>query len=307
MYTGVYIHTSSPFDKKSREHRLQASMPPRKAPPALSRRNPYAAAAAPPAPASAKGKGGKRGGPAGVAAASGYASNRMANARGAQANSNNSVSSPCGGATKALMYVLLLAVIAAIAYVLYRVIVYGRKQDKASKQMESEYGSEYGKDYKKKGSGVSFDPVLSSKYYYAKERLYEGFEDEIADEPGDEYDGKEGRRIEDRKKQKEKNKNDVDKKNGGGTIIYFHMDGCGHCRRFDPTWKEFKNKHEEELKQKGVKLASYESREPLARELDISGFPSIVFVTSEGEKKDTFKGPRTVTELVLFGKKHAAQ
>lgn len=214
----------------------------------------------------------------------------------AKANSNAFGGPQCSTSTRVLLYVLLAAVIAAAVYVLYRVIVYssrGRKSDEKAK---------------KENEKASRDPARVSDMYYSSQRLYEGFEDEIADEPGDDYDGSEGKRVRDRKKQKEKSANNTGnnkKEEEVGKIVYFHMDGCGHCRRFDPTWKEFTAKYSEELAKMGMGLASYEARDDMARDMEIRGFPSVVFVDKEGKKADVFKGPRTVPSLIKFARSHA--
>lgn len=218
----------------------------------------------------------------------------------AKANSNAFGGPQCSTSTRVLLYVLLAAVIAAAVYVLYRVIVYssrGRKSDKKAK-----------KENENENEKASLDPARVSDMYYSSQRLYEGFEDEIADEPGDDYDGSEGKRVRDRKKQKEKSANNTannKKEEEVGKIVYFHMDGCGHCRRFDPTWKEFTAKYSEELAKMGMGLASYEARDDMARDMEIRGFPSVVFVDKEGKKADVFKGPRTVPSLIKFARSHA--
>ena len=31
-------------------------------------------------------------------------------------------------------------------------------------------------------------------------------------------------------------------------LVYFHMNGCGHCKRFTPVWDEFSEKYNGQLK-----------------------------------------------------------
>lgn len=219
-----------------------------------------------------------------------------------------------------LALLLILAAVAAIAYLIYRVIKYGQRIDP-----EDRHGRRFSSDKAEEAEDPAERPFRRQKGYdinnsrgaraggrpfYAQRRLYEGYEDAAAEEPGDDYDGKEGRRMEDREKQRQRsnggNGGSSASSGGGGTIIYFHMDGCGHCRRFDPVWKDFRERHGKELESAyGVRLEAYEAQDALAQELDINGFPTVVFVDEDGSKRGTFEKQRTVDNLRAFAEDNA--
>lgn len=198
-------------------------------------------------------------------------------------------SSSCGTATTVLLILLSLATVAVLGYLLYRVIQFNRLRDR----MEME----------KRGGGGTAAESNYLRYYHRGENqdMYERFENEIADEGGDDYDGKEDRRIKDRQKRED----------GGvalkGSVVYFHMDGCGHCRRFDPTWRQFETENGSSLKKKGIHLESHDAKDEYTSEMEVMGFPAVIFVDGEGKKVDTFQGTRTVAELVRFARKHGAK
>jgi len=208
----------------------------------------------------------------------------------------------CGSHVRILLYVLIACIVAAIIFVVYRAVKIGRLYDDDEDETNdlSSSSSSYGENRDKNQNRFSLQR--------SSNRLYEGFEDEIAEEPGDEYDGAEARRVRDRSLQKERSRTGGGGSGSGkkGTVMYFHMDGCGHCRRFDPTWKEFVQKHSADLEKRGIELESHESGERIASDLDINGFPNVIFVSPSGEKTDQFQASRTIDELLKFARKHAS-
>ena len=234
-------------------------------------------------------------------------------------SSSSSSSSSCSTASKVLLYLLLLAILAALGYLLYRAIEYNRvlsasgdpsrRLHDGAMVRNKKYGDKSGKDDLESRSGGGNGGV---EYHHDGEKrsMYERFENSVAEEMGDDYDGKEGRRNEDREMRRmmtmesfsegEDAKTKKKKNNKKGSIVYFHMDGCGHCRRFDPIWKEFKSDHEAALKAKGISLESYDARDEYTQEMDVVGFPTVLFVDGKGKKADTFQGTRTVAELLRF-------
>jgi thiol-disulfide isomerase/thioredoxin len=86
------------------------------------------------------------------------------------------------------------------------------------------------------------------------------------------------------------------------TLVFIHMDGCGWCDRFKPTWEELEKKHgATTLKAAGVSLASHERKEPGAKAYDahVSGYPTILLDKGGGDVK-VFDGERTVEALLKF-------
>ena len=81
-------------------------------------------------------------------------------------------------------------------------------------------------------------------------------------------------------------------------IIYFHMEQCGHCKKFNPEWDKFVK----DSKMRTQKISA-SSGDPMIKKMDISGYPTVIIV--EGEKKiDTFSGERTQKNLNKFVEKN---
>ena len=80
-------------------------------------------------------------------------------------------------------------------------------------------------------------------------------------------------------------------------LVYFHMNGCGHCKKFTPVWDEFVEKYNGNLKLK--KLERQEAGEDMLKKYQIQGFPTILLLDGQGNKKE-FQGDRTVQGLESF-------
>ena len=79
-------------------------------------------------------------------------------------------------------------------------------------------------------------------------------------------------------------------------LVYFHMNGCGHCKRFTPVWNEFSSNYNGELKLK--KLERKEAGD-LLQKYEIKGFPTILLIDEQGNKKE-FQGDRSIEGLKNF-------
>tara|TARA_B100001758_G_scaffold59875_1_gene49626 strand:- start:92 stop:511 length:420 start_codon:yes stop_codon:yes gene_type:complete len=80
-------------------------------------------------------------------------------------------------------------------------------------------------------------------------------------------------------------------------LVYFHMNGCGHCKKFMPVWDEFAEKYNGDLKLK--KLEREEAGDDMLSKYQVQGFPTILLLDGEGNKKE-FQGDRTVSGLESF-------
>jgi hypothetical protein len=81
-------------------------------------------------------------------------------------------------------------------------------------------------------------------------------------------------------------------------IIYFHMEKCGHCKKFNPEWEKFVQGTD--IKSKKI---SASSGDPLIKKMNVSGYPTVMII--EGDKKiETFSGERTQEGLNNFVSKH---
>ena len=76
----------------------------------------------------------------------------------------------------------------------------------------------------------------------------------------------------------------------GDMMVYFHMNGCPHCTKFNPEWEKFASSTK-------MKTKKVESKEMNAQEkqLGVDGFPTIMLLGPKGPKK--YSGARTASAL----------
>ena len=79
-------------------------------------------------------------------------------------------------------------------------------------------------------------------------------------------------------------------------LVYFHMDTCGHCKKFNPEWNKFALSYNGPLEIK--KVERKEAGEDLQK-YKIKGFPTILLIDGEDNTKE-FDGDRTVSGLEKF-------
>ena len=79
-------------------------------------------------------------------------------------------------------------------------------------------------------------------------------------------------------------------------MIYFHMNGCGHCKKFTPIWNDFTSQY-----RGNVQLRKLERKDAvdLIDKYNIQGFPTVIKIDEQGEHQE-FTGNRTVSELNNF-------
>lgn len=86
-------------------------------------------------------------------------------------------------------------------------------------------------------------------------------------------------------------------KAGPYRLVLLHMNGCGHCVRFMPTWREFKARHEDAYRTTyGLAIEDYEANE--ARDLfpSVRSFPTVVLADG-ATIVATYEGQRTSEAL----------
>ena len=76
-------------------------------------------------------------------------------------------------------------------------------------------------------------------------------------------------------------------------LVYYYMNGCGHCEKFTPKWNNFVSNNGSNYD------CVFEKIEANNAPSDIKGYPTIVLIKSNNEKK-TFEGDRTVQGLKQF-------
>ena len=82
------------------------------------------------------------------------------------------------------------------------------------------------------------------------------------------------------------------------TMYYFHMNGCGHCKKFSPIWDQFTGKYNGPVELKKMERAEAGN---LLEKYEVQGFPTVILVDDKGEKKE-FNDDRTVSALESFVK-----
>ncbi len=79
-------------------------------------------------------------------------------------------------------------------------------------------------------------------------------------------------------------------------LVYYYMNGCGHCKKFSPVWDQFASSYSGNLKIRKVE------RNDAGDELNqyqIQGFPTVLLLDGNGGKKE-FQGDRTIEGLNSF-------
>lgn len=80
-------------------------------------------------------------------------------------------------------------------------------------------------------------------------------------------------------------------------IVYFYMEGCGHCEDFTPIWDNFK---------KTSPIPAYKieatADDAMLKKYNISGFPTIVLLDGKNDLIKTLNGERTLESLNSFVK-----
>jgi thiol-disulfide isomerase/thioredoxin len=85
-------------------------------------------------------------------------------------------------------------------------------------------------------------------------------------------------------------------------LVYFYMNGCGHCKNFTPIWDEFCSANSTTIKT--YKFEQSQAQEQI-RSYNISGFPSILLLDENNSKIDEYNGARTVEALKNYVNNHA--
>lgn len=89
---------------------------------------------------------------------------------------------------------------------------------------------------------------------------------------------------------------------GASELLLLHMRGCPHCVKLIPEWEVFVSKNNTGIKTKSVER----SEDPaLVKKHNVTGFPTILLLDSQGNKIKDYKGPRTANGLLDFCKRNS--
>lgn len=83
-------------------------------------------------------------------------------------------------------------------------------------------------------------------------------------------------------------------------IVYYYMEGCGHCVKFMPDWDAFKSGYSGSLKV--IKKEQGDAKSEL-KKYNVQGFPTVLFIDGTG-KSTKFEGDRSKVGLMQFAKEN---
>jgi thiol-disulfide isomerase/thioredoxin len=86
-------------------------------------------------------------------------------------------------------------------------------------------------------------------------------------------------------------------------LVYFYMDGCGHCNKFTPTWDKFCSANSTSIKTYKFEQAQVKKQ---ITTYAISGFPTILLLDKNNAKIDEYNGERSVEALTSYVNGHAS-
>lgn len=82
------------------------------------------------------------------------------------------------------------------------------------------------------------------------------------------------------------------------SLVYYRMEGCPHCKEFDDSWEEFKQKNTTNIQPRKV-----DSNDPETRSNGVKGFPTILLC--DANKKKIKECPtRNPDEMLEFCKQN---
>jgi len=92
---------------------------------------------------------------------------------------------------------------------------------------------------------------------------------------------------------------DVDSMNKDNSkkLVYFYMNGCGHCKNFTPTWDKFCSANSSSIKT--YKFEQAQVQEQISS-YSISGFPTILLLDENNAKIDEYNGERSIEALTSY-------
>ncbi len=88
-------------------------------------------------------------------------------------------------------------------------------------------------------------------------------------------------------------------------LVFLHMNGCGWCVKFRPTWDDLLKRDGPALARAGLELVDYEASSAGARMYQelVQGYPTVLLDKS-GKSPVVFEGDRTRDALLQFAASH---
>tara|TARA_R110002073_G_scaffold327408_1_gene508007 strand:+ start:89 stop:595 length:507 start_codon:yes stop_codon:yes gene_type:complete len=97
-----------------------------------------------------------------------------------------------------------------------------------------------------------------------------------------------------KKTKKKQNKKNTIKKPPFMTLLYFYMEGCGYCKKFNPIWEELTNI----IQDIKLKKINGPQNKALAQKYSIRGYPTIILI--KGKYKIVYQGARDIESIISF-------
>ena len=76
-------------------------------------------------------------------------------------------------------------------------------------------------------------------------------------------------------------------------LTFYHMNGCGHCDKFNPIWEEFTTNYS------GTPPITFEKVESANAPSTVKGYPTVILTKKDGSTSE-FNADRTTGELQRF-------
>lgn len=80
-------------------------------------------------------------------------------------------------------------------------------------------------------------------------------------------------------------------------LVYFYMDGCGHCNNFTPIWDEFCNSNTSSITTHKIERSNAPDK---LEKYNINGYPTVLLLSENNDKIKEFNEERTVKGLQSF-------
>lgn len=81
-------------------------------------------------------------------------------------------------------------------------------------------------------------------------------------------------------------------------LLFFTLEGCGHCENMKPTWNLLKQNYGSNGKIKLIEVKAKENQD-LVQLYKVTGFPTLIFVKDE-KKVTEYNGDRTYQDLTKY-------
>lgn len=81
-------------------------------------------------------------------------------------------------------------------------------------------------------------------------------------------------------------------------LLFFTLEGCGHCENMKPTWNLLKQNYGSNGKIKLIEVKAKENQD-LVQLYNVTGFPTLMFVKDE-KKVTEYNGDRTYQDLTKY-------